>query len=99
MKKGKNLETLGTTGDAWGVIASLIQSPLFGNLSSCKSQHLSVLILTVPVMHQKYTADSSEVGADQTGNMLQHAIDLAFTHYYSILPQPDLHQVFPMERS
>lgn len=50
-------------------------------------------------MHQKYTADSSEVGADQTGNILQHAIDLAFTHYYSILPQPDLHQVFPMERS
>lgn len=43
-------------------------------------------------MAQKYTADSSEVGADQTGSMLQCAIYLAFTSYYSILPQPDLLQ-------
>lgn len=46
-------------------------------------------------MPQKYTADSSEVDADQTGSMLQHAIDLAFTHYYSDLSQPDIHKFFP----
>lgn len=50
-------------------------------------------------MPQKHTADSSEAEADQTGNILHCAIGLAFAHYYSILLQPHLWQVFPMERS
>lgn len=77
-------------------MASLIQNPLFGN---SKSQHLSVPTLVVPAMPQNHTADSSEVGSNQTGSVLQCAIDPAFTCNSFMLPQPDIHKAFPVKRS